>query len=708
MVNPQLFQSSPEAEHRLNDGLLSPFIVFIAWAQKTRWARLILSYRSWLIGLFQGLLILTSLVLAWLLRFNFHLPYPTLLLSAAPILIAIRLASIARCGLLQGWWRYTDINDAVAITKAVAIGSVTFVFCTRLVLGILAFPRAIYVLEPLLSILLLCGVRVVSRIVAESLQQKTAQPIDVILIGAGAAAERTLREIARPVNSYRAIGCLDDDASKTGEKIHGIPILGRINELPFFAAKYAIKEILIAIPSATRSQMREFVEICRRTNVRSKTVPSLREILNGQVTANEFREVRLEDLLGRDPVEIDLEPVRKLVAGQTVMMTGAAGTIGSELCRQLLEAGPAKLLCMDHNENGLFFLQMELSKCNRRTQLIYCVTDFGDAGRMKSILSEPRPAVIFHAAAYKHVPMMEKNVYEAVKNNVFGLLGFLDLAEESGCLAFVLISSDKAVKPTNIMGATRRAGELIISSRPARAMRCVSVRFGNVLGSNGSVVPVFQKQIRDRQQLTITHPEVTRFFMTTREAVSLVLQAFAIGNHGDTLVLDMGSPVLILELAKTLIRLSGKTEEEIGIRFTGLRDGEKLFEELSYANEDIHSTSFPKIRQIRGAPHRWRDLEHKLDELRISLSTRGPAGIREKMKEIVPEYSSHTPEESIAIQVKTKAVEKRNVIPASRRLPDTRASLVSGMLRVANSRSTTLESDPFHQNDELDINPASP
>jgi len=669
---------------------------------------MILCYRSWLIGLFQGLLIFTSLLMAWLLRFNFLLPDRALLLTAAPILIAIRLAAVARCGLLQGWWRYTDINDAVAIAKAIAIGSAAFVFCMRLVLGITAFPLAIYVLEPLLSTLLLGGVRVFSRIFAESLQQKTAQRIDVILIGAGAAAERTLREIARPGSSHRAIACLDDDASKTGERIHGIPILGRITELPVIASRYAIEEILIAIPSATGSQMREFVEICRRANVRSKTVPSLREILNGQVTANEFREVRLEDLLGRDPVEVDLGPVRKLVAGQTVLVTGAAGTIGSELSRQLLEAGASKLLCLDHNETGIFYLQMELSKCNRGTQLIYCVTDFGDAERMKSILDEHRPAVIFHAAAYKHVPMMEMNAYEAVKNNVFGLLGFLDLAEESGCPAFVLISSDKAVKPTNIMGATKRAGELIISSRPATAMRCVSVRFGNVLGSNGRVVPVFQKQIRDRQQLTITHPEVTRFFMTTREAVSLVLQAFAIGNHGDTLVLDMGSPVLILELAKTLIRLSGRTEQEVGIQFTGLRDGEKLFEDLSYPNEEIHSTSSPKIRQIRGAPHRWRDLERKLDELRISLSTRGPAGIREKMKEIVPEYLCHVPEKSSAVQLNTEAAEKRNVTTASRRRPDTRASLGSSMLRFVISNGTTLEPDTFHQNDELDINPAPP
>ena len=484
MDRQQLIQPVPGTEFSLNAAWLPALLTFMERAQKTRCVRWIVRYRSWLIGLFQGLVVFTSLVLAWLLRFNFLLPDRALLFTAAPILIAIRLAAVARSGLLKGWWRYTDINDAVAIAKAIVIGSVAFVFCMRLVLGITAFPRAIYVLEPLLSILLLGGVRVFSRIVAESLQQKTAQRMDVILIGAGAAAERTLKEIARPGSSYRAVACLDDDASKVGGKIHGIPIVGRISELPAVAARDAVKEILIAIPSATGNQMREFVEICRSANVRSKTVPSLREILDGQVTANEFRELRLEDLLGRDPVEIDLEPVRKLIAGQTVLVTGAAGTIGSELCRQLLDAGPAKLLCLDHNETGIFFLQMELSKSVRHTQLIYCVTDFGEAGRMRSILAEHRPTMIFHAAAYKHVPMMEMNVYEAVKNNVFGLLGFLDLAEECGCPAFVLISSDKAVKPTNIMGATKRAGELIISSRPATTMRCVSVRFGNVAGSS--------------------------------------------------------------------------------------------------------------------------------------------------------------------------------------------------------------------------------
>jgi FlaA1/EpsC-like NDP-sugar epimerase len=351
-----------------------------------------------------------------------------------------------------------------------------------------------------------------------------------------------------------------------------------VDELPLLVEKHGVKEILIAVPSAAPQQMQRFAEICGKAEIPFKTLPSLRGILNGCLDLSPFQETYVDSLLGRDPVTIDLESVRKQIEGRTVLVTGAAGTIGSGLCRQVLQFDPAKLVCLDRNETGVFYLQMELQASRNGVQLVFCVTDFGDGERMRTILDEHKPTVIFHAAAYKHVPMMETNVYDAMKNNVFALLEFLEIAEENGCPSFVLISSDKAVNPVNVMGATKRIGELMISCRPARPMRCVSVRFGNVLGSNGSVVPVLKKQLRNHQQLTITHPEVTRFFMTTHEAASLVLQAFAIGTHGDTLLLEMGSPVRILDIAKTLIRLSGKSELEAGIRFTGLREGEKLFE----------------------------------------------------------------------------------------------------------------------------------
>jgi FlaA1/EpsC-like NDP-sugar epimerase/dTDP-4-amino-4,6-dideoxygalactose transaminase/lipopolysaccharide/colanic/teichoic acid biosynthesis glycosyltransferase len=601
--------------------------------------RKLLKYRVWFIAVFQGGLVFLGLLTAWLLRFNFSLPDLRLLLSIAPILVAIRLASIARYGLMHGWWRYTGIDDALAVVKATLIGSVIFACVTRLAIGNTAFPRSVYVLEPLVSILFLAGVRVLSRIAAESLQKEASPSKNVILIGAGDTALSMLRDIALPGSGYQLIGCVDDDLSKVGIKIHGVPVLGAVDELPALVKKHGVKEILIVVPSAAPQQMHRFAEICGKAAIPFKTIPSFRGILNGSLDLSPFQEVYVDTLLGRDPVTIDLESVRKRIEGRTVLVTGAAGTIGSGLCRQVLQFDPAKLVCLDRNETGVFYLQMELRGQKKRAQLVFCVTDFGDGERMNSILGEHKPGVIFHAAAYKHVPMMETNVCDAIKNNVFALLDFLEIAEENGCSSFVLISSDKAVNPVNVMGATKRIGELMISCRPACPMQCVSVRFGNVLGSNGSVVPVLKKQLRDHQELTITHPEVTRFFMTTREAASLVLQSLAIGNHGDTLLLEMGRPVRILDIAKTLIRLSGKSELETEIRFTGLRDGEKLCEELSYPNEEIHATSSPKIGRICGTPHVWLDLNRQLHQLRQFMSARSDSAIRDKLRDIVPEYS---------------------------------------------------------------------
>ena len=612
----------------------------VARFRESRVARAILKFRVVLIGVVQASLIFCALVMAWLLRFNFYLPYRAMLFSAAPVLIAIRLAAIARCGLWKGWWRYTDLDDAIAIVNAIGLGSIAFVICMRFVLGNRAFPRAIYALEPLLSALLLGGARVFSRILAESLRTESRVRRDVIVIGAGVAAERTLREIARPGSGCRAVACVDDNPSLIGMKIHGVPVLGAVGDLPEVAANLHVQEALIAVSSATPEQMRRFVGICGDANVQFRLAPSLLGILNGRSDADQAAEVPSEDLLGRAPVDIDLELVQKQIAGKTVLVTRAAGTIGSELCRQILDLGPETLLCLDRNETGIFYLQMELAKRNEETRLIFCVTDLGDGVRMSSLLAEHRPSMIFHAAAYKHVPMMESNVYDAVKNNIFALLGLLDIAEESGCSCFVLISSDKAVNPANIMGATKRVGELMISCRPTRSMRCVSVRFGNVLGSNGSLVPILQMQLRNRQHLTITHPDVTRFFMTTGEAASLVLEAGAIGGDGDTLVLYRGSPIRILDLAKKFIQLSGKSEREVEIRFTGLREGEKLFEELSYPAKEIHPTSSPKIWRIHGTPHRWTDLRQQLDQMHASMSAMATGAIREKMKEIVPEYSA--------------------------------------------------------------------
>jgi FlaA1/EpsC-like NDP-sugar epimerase len=400
-------------------------------------------------------------------------------------------------------------------------------------------------------------------------------------------------------------------------------------------------EVLIAVPSATAAQMRRFVESCNHAKIRFRTVPALRDIIGGQIVVSQLREVSLEDLLGRDPVQIDLEAVRREITGRAVVVTGAAGSIGSELCRQILDYSPAQLVCLDQNETGLFFLRLSLMQHKNGAQLAFRVVDICDTERVRALLSKFMPEIIFHAAAYKHVPMMESNVQEAVKNNVLGLMILLDVAAEVGCKGFVLISSDKAVNPTNVMGATKRICELVISSRPTNGMRCVSVRFGNVLGSSGSVIPVLKKQLGNHQPLTITHPEIRRFFMITPEAVALVLQAFAIGHHGDILVLDMGESVRILDLARNLIRLSGKSEEDVEIQFTGLREGEKLNEELFYGYEKVIPTSCEKIKRTSGDLRNWAELCSQLDELRASMLIDGAAPIRSKIKEIVSEYTFH-------------------------------------------------------------------
>jgi FlaA1/EpsC-like NDP-sugar epimerase len=600
---------------------------------------LLMRYRPWFIGLFQSCVIICSLVLAWLLRFDFTLPYRSVLVLSIPILVITRLGAMAHFGLLRGWWRYVGIRDGFDILKAVGTGSILFWFTMRFILATTAFPRTIYVLEALLTAVSLAGVRLLSRAIAESVRENISSCKRVILIGAGAAAHTIIREIRRPDSSYVAVGCLDDDQSKLGIRIDNVRVLGTVDQLTEVLSSESADEVLIAVPSATGSQMRRFVEICNRANVSFRTVPALKDIIAGQVAVSQLREVSLEDLLGREPVQIDLDAVRREIFGRTVLVTGAAGSIGSELCRQILEYGPARLICLDQSETGLFFLRLGLIQHKNGSNVVFRVADVCDSERVAALLSEFSPEIIFHAAAYKHVPMMESNVQEAVKNNVLALVGLLDLAAEAGCKGFVLISSDKAVNPTNVMGATKRICELIMSSRPPNGMRCVSVRFGNVLGSSGSVIPVLRQQLRDHQPLTITHPEIRRFFMITPEAVALVLQAFTIGDHGDILVLDMGESVRILDLARSLIRLSGKFEHDVQIQFTGLRDGEKLEEELFYSHEAVLSTSCDKVKRTSGTLKDWPGLCRQLEELRLSMTMDGAAPIRAKIKEIVPEYS---------------------------------------------------------------------
>jgi FlaA1/EpsC-like NDP-sugar epimerase len=601
-------------------------------------AHVLLQHRPWFIAIFQAWLVACSLVSAWLLRFDFSLPDRRILFSALPLLVLARLATMAWFGLFRGWWKYAGISDGIDIIKAVGTGSALFFVATRYLFVGESLPRTVYVLEAMLTTGLLAGVRLLTRVLADSMREDVSTCKRVILIGAGSAAQSVLREIRLPGSGYEALGCLDDDHSKRGVRINNVEVLGTVEQLPAVLSSHSADEVLIAVPSASGTQMRRFVDICNREHISFKTVPALKDIIAGQVIVSQLREVSVEDLLGRDPIQINLESVRKEITGRTVVVTGAAGSIGSELCRQLLEYSPTRLVCLDQSETGLFFLRRDLDKHPNGTRLAVCVVDITDMERTRRLLAEFAPDIIFHAAAYKHVPLMESNAQEAVKNNVLGLVGLLDLGEESGCGNFVLISSDKAVNPTSVMGATKRICELVLSSRPPNGMRCVSVRFGNVLGSSGSVIPVLKEQLHNNEPLTVTHPEMTRFFMTTREAVALVLQAFAIGDHRDILVLDMGDPVRILDLARSLIRLSGRFEHDVEIQFTGLREGEKLHEELFYKHEQVISTAFKKIKRTSAPVKDWNELCLQIDQLRASMTVDGAAPIRAGIKRIVPEY----------------------------------------------------------------------
>lgn len=604
---------------------------------------MVVRLRFWIILALNIFLVCASLVSAWLLRFEFTLPIPHVLFAALPILLVMRLTALGRFNLLHGYWRYTGLSDVTDILKATALSTLGFVVVERYLLGVVAFPKSIYCLEALLAVAMLCGVRLISRTVLQAAAETSPASAkkSVLVVGAGDAAERLLKDL--PNSGYMAVALVDDNRQKFGARIHGVPVLGCIDDLPRLAKQHGVDEILIAIPSATGGEMRRITGVCERLQVRFRTIPALADLINGKVTVEQLRDVNIEDLLGREPVQLNLEPVRQQLTDRVVMVTGAAGSIGSELCRQLLYYKPRRLLCVDQDESALFFLEQKLNEECPMDTAEYCVADVADSHRMRRLISGAEVDIIFHAAAYKHVPMMETNVSEAVRNNVFALASLLDVAEQAGCGSFLMISSDKAVNPTNVMGCTKRVCELIMAAKPGSRMRRVSVRFGNVLGSQGSVIPVLQQQIRTQHRVTVTHPEITRFFMTIPEAVSLVLQAFTVGKDGEILVLEMGRPVRIVELARTLIRLCGKREDEIDIVFTGLRPGEKLHEELFYRDESGLPTECEKVMRTAGSIMAWPELQQHLRDLDDLVYSADDNLIRRKLTQIVPEYQYTEP-----------------------------------------------------------------
>lgn len=598
-------------------------------------------YRHRQIVVFGLQLVLFALAyaVAYALRFDFAVPAESqrILWMTLPVILAIKSVVFWSYGLNRGLWRYVSVHDLERIVKAATVSSLFFLAVVFLWTRVHGIPRSVVLLDFVLTVAFLGGARFGVRVLRQRYRpqrpERAPRGRPVLIVGAGAAGEQTLREVRQnPRLGLETVGLVDDDPRKRGGSVHGVEILGSTEDIPRLVRRRGIEEILIAVPSATGKQIGRIVELCEDLEVRMKVLPAVGDLIAGKVTVQQFREVQIEDLLGRDHVELDLETIAADVTGQSVLITGAGGSIGSELARQVHRFGPRRLILLDRNENGVFHIEREL-RANETDQrrLVPVVGDFRDAAILENVFDRCRPTLVYHAAAYKHVPMMEMNPVEAVGNNVLGTARLMETAREHGVARFVLISTDKAVRPKNVMGATKRLAEMIMVRENARnGTKFVAVRFGNVLGSEGSVVPIFRQQLRAGGPLTVTDPEVTRFFMTIPEAVQLVMQAGSMGEGGEIFLLDMGEPVKIVELAERLITLAGKKPyEEIDIEFTGLRPGEKLHEDLYSPEEPLLPTVHEKILVLGGTGVNGDELARALRAAEACIAERDVERLRE-------------------------------------------------------------------------------
>ena len=550
--------------------------------------------------------------LAFWLRLNLELPapYSAVMLRTVPVVILLQALIFWRFGLYRGIWRYASIHDLRNIVTAVAIAAATVPALLVLLRLANPVPRSVFILNPLLLLFMMGGSRMAYRAWKEgrlaSLTSVDASP--VLILGAGDAAAALIRELSIK-RDWRIVGLLDDADRKQGRQIHGVPVRGQLGDLARVAQELDVEHVIIAMPSVAHGVRRQAVQLATDAGLKVMTVPSFEDIVSGKVTVSQLRRVELEDLLGRDPVVLDSGKLSGFLTGKVVMVTGAGGSIGSELCRQIARFSPSRLVLFELSEFALYQIEQEFRAQHPQLQIVCAVGDTRNRLRVEQVLREYRPRVIFHAAAYKHVPLMEEvNSWEAVQNNVLGTWILGSEAARAGVEEFVLISTDKAVNPVNVMGASKRLAEMVCQGLQADAStRFVMVRFGNVLGSAGSVIPKFRKQIEDGGPVTVTHPEITRYFMSIPEAAQLVLQAGAMGQGGEIFVLDMGEPVRIVDLARDMIRLYGYSENEIRIAFTGLRPGEKLYEEVLADDEQTLPTPHPKLRiaRARQVPQGW-------------------------------------------------------------------------------------------------------
>ncbi|MGZ4854363.1 MAG: polysaccharide biosynthesis protein [Candidatus Angelobacter sp.] len=591
---------------------------------------------------FQSLLVVATYYMAFGLRLDFSLDTRSrdAFLHSLPWVLIIKLVVFASFGLLRGWWRYVGMSDLMDITKA-SVSSGILLYAAFWV-GLwprLGYPRSIILIDSLLTILCVGGARFAARAYAETVHKGIAQK-ETLIVGAGVAGSTILRELKQnPDLDYKPIGFVDDDITKLGIKIHGKRVLGTTKDIGRLVAAHEVKCVLIAIPSAEGKKIDEIVGKCSQSRVEFKILNGIGKRIDGEPRINQLRQVRLEDLLGRKPVRLDLSSIEKKLQGESVLITGAGGSIGSELARQVAQFRPAKLVLFERSENDLFRLCCELRRKFPTLNHSAVVGDILDVSLLREVFSAHRPHSVFHAAAYKHVPMMETNCFQAVTNNVFGTYNVALVSRQFQVDDFVMISTDKAVKPTNIMGVTKRVAELIILGLQHQRTRFLAVRFGNVLGSNGSVLPTFEEQIRNGGPLTVTHPDAKRYFMLIPEAVQLVLQASTMGKGGEIFILDMGQDIKIDDLARNMIRLAGfEPGREIKIVYTGLRPGEKLIEELRLQRENLTATSHEKIRVLQGGKVDFLQMRRWLDELSAPVESRNVNGLVTMLTKLVPEY----------------------------------------------------------------------
>ncbi len=592
--------------------------------------------------------------LAWfaalVLRFDGKIPslYLDNWLGIALLVTLIRISVFYFFKLYRSLWSYSSVPEFFLVVKGVSVSTLiiwSFALLSQRV-GLLPFPtpKAIGIIDWMLNILILEGLRFAIRFrrewVITRLNAKNTIRKNLLIVGAGEAGSMIIKEIRKELGAnYLPVGFIDDDPHKQGHNLHGVPILGNCEELPRLVKQYDIKEVIIALPSASRQEIREIIDLAQQTPVHILMIPAMTEIINGTVSLQQLRDVAIEDLLGREPVQVDLDSMAGYLCHECILVTGAGGSIGGELSLQIARFNPEKLLLLGRGENSIYEIEQKLRTVFPQINIVPIIADVRDRDKLNQIFKLYRPTVVFHAAAHKHVPLMEHEPDEAIKNNIFGTKNMVELAAEYHAKRFVLISTDKAVNPSSVMGATKRVAELIVQEMSTRSRtKFMAVRFGNVLGSRGSVVPLFCKQIAQGGPVTVTSPEMTRFFMTIPEAVQLVIQAGALGQGGEVFILDMGEPVRIYDLAQKLIRLSGYTpEKDIKIVFTGVRPGEKLYEEILTQDEGVRMTKHERIYTTQVQTIENGELYERLNFLQDHLLD-NPAILRGMLQRLAPEF----------------------------------------------------------------------